>query len=72
MKVLNRVYRMSRTEYRGLLKTAGEQVPYGIYAVEKADYAELKCDSCTGATQLKEKIRQYKSQGFKVHSNGRK
>ena len=33
------VYRMSRQEYQGLLKVASEQVPFGIYAIEKEDYA---------------------------------
>ena len=44
VKVANRMYRMSEKEYRGLLQVASEQVPLGIYAVEKKDYAELRCD----------------------------
>ena len=73
MKVViaNKTYNMSRSQYLGLLKVASEQVPYGIYAVEKSNYAELRCDKCRGATQLKSMIRLYKSQGFKVHANGR-
>lgn len=43
----------------------------GIYAVEKADYAELRRDACESVTKLKELIRQFKSQGFKVWSNGK-
>lgn len=43
----------------------------GIYAVEKNDYAELKNDRCTSITQLKAMERAFKSQGFKVHANGR-
>ena len=37
MKVLvnNSLYEMGRKEYRGVLKVASEQVPFGIYAVEK-------------------------------------
>lgn len=68
---MNRVYRMSQKEYQGLLKVASEQVPFGIYAVEKQGYAELRCDKCTSITQLKTLQRQFKSQGFKVHANGR-
>lgn len=69
VKVMNRTYRMSRKEYQGLLKIAKEQVPMGIYAVEKSDYAELRCDICRSITQLKELTRQYRSQGFKVLAN---
>lgn len=68
---MNRLYRMSQQEYQGLLETASEQVPFGIYAVEKKGYAELRCDKCQSATQLKNLTRQFKAQGFKVHSNGR-
>lgn len=68
---MNRTYRMSQKEYQGLLQVASEQVPFGVYAVEKADYAELRCDKCKSVTQLKNLTRQFKAQGFKVHSNGR-
>lgn len=68
---MNRLYRMSQKEYRGLLRVASEQVPFGIYAVERQGYAELRCDKCQSVTQLKELTRQFKAQGFKVHSNGR-
>ena len=72
VKVANRMYQMNRKEYKGLLKVAKEQVPFGIYALEKADYAELRCDKCDSVTQLKELIRQFKKQGFKVYSNENK
>ena len=71
VKVANRIYRLSRNEYQGLLKVASEQVPFGIYAVEKGDYAELRCDKCQSLTKLKELIRAYKQQGFKVLANGK-
>lgn len=61
---------MSRVKYKELLKVASEQVPFGIYAVEKADYAELRCDKVTSRTKLKELIRQFKQQGFKAYANG--
>ena len=41
VKVAKKTYRMNREEYQGLLKVASEQVPKGIYAVEKGNYAEL-------------------------------
>ena len=71
VKVMNRLYQMNQKEYQGLLQTASEQVPFGIYAIEKQDYAELRCDKCKSVTQLKSLTRQFKAQGFKVHSNGR-
>lgn len=61
---------MSRKEYQGLLKVASDQVPFGIYAVEKKDYAELRCDKCNSITKLKELTRGYRQQGFKVYKNG--
>ncbi len=68
---MNRLYKMSQPEYQGLLKVASEQVPFGIYAIEKSDYAELRCDKCESITRLKELIRQFKAQGYKVLANGR-
>lgn len=60
---------MTRKEYQGLLEIAKEQVPLGVYALEKADYAELRNDHCKSATQLKTLTRQFMAQGFKVMSN---
>lgn len=68
---MNQLYKMSQLEYQGLLKVASEQVPFGIYAVEKKDYAELRCDNCKSITQLKDLTRQFKAQGYKVLANGR-
>ncbi len=61
---------MSRREYQGLLKVASEQVPFGIYAIEKENYAELRCDKCSSMSQLKNIKRQFKAKGFKVMANG--
>ena len=66
---MNRVYRMSREEYQGLLKVASEQIPFGIYALEKEGYAELRHDGCESITQLKGLTRQFRAQGFRVLSN---
>ena len=44
VKIMNRMYRMSQEEYQGLLKVASDQVPFGVYAVEKEGYAELRND----------------------------
>ena len=66
---MNRTYQMGREEYQGLLQVASEQVPFGIYAVEKQGYAELRCDKCRSITQLKELTRQFKARGYRVYSN---
>lgn len=60
---------MSQKEYQGLLKVASDQVPFGIYAVEKNGYAELRCDQCDSITQLKKLTRQFRQNGFKVYKN---
>lgn len=61
---------MSRAEYQGLLKLASDQVPFGIYAVERKEYAELRYDCCESMSQLKAMIRGFKAQGVtKVLSN---
>ena len=69
VKVMNRTYRMSKTEYKKLLGVAKEQVPFGIYAVEKNGYAELRNDRCDSVTKLKALKRQFKREGFKVCAN---
>jgi len=68
---MNHLYQMGQQEYQGLLKTASEQVLFGIYAIEKNGYAELRCDRCKSVSKLKELTRQFKAQGFKVYANGR-
>ena len=66
---MNRVYRMSQEEYQGLLKMASDQVPFGVYAIEKKGYAELRNEKCKSMSQLKKLIHGFKAQGFKVLSN---
>lgn len=70
VKVMNRLYQMSKEQYEGLLNVASEQVPFGVYAIERKDYAELRRDHCKSSTQLKALKRQFKANGFKVHANG--
>ena len=71
VKIANRVWSMSKKEYKGTLEIAKEQVPFGIYAVEKGDYAELLNEKATSMTNLKNKVREYKAAGYKVYANGR-
>ncbi len=61
---------MSRDKFQNLLQIASEQVPLGVYAVKKGDYAELKNNICKSKTQLRQMIKAYKQQGFKVYFNG--
>ena len=72
MQVLvgKRTYRMNKKEYHGILEVASEQVPFGIYAIEKNDYAELRVDRCKSITQLKALKRQFRANGYKVYANG--
>lgn len=62
---------MGTKEYKGLLEIASEQVPFGIYAIEKNGYAELANLHCKSMTELKKEVRAFKSQGYKVYQNGR-
>ena len=60
---------MSREKYEGLLEIAKEQVSYGVYAVEKAGYAELMNCQCKSSSELKKITKGLKMQGFKVLAN---
>ena len=60
---------MSRKEFLGLLQVARENVPFGIYAIEKNGYAELMNVHVMSRTKLKEHVRVYRSQGYKVYTN---
>lgn len=66
VKVASHLYKMGKEEYQKLLLIAREQVPFGIYAIEKKNYAELRNDRCCSITQLKKLRRQFEAQGFKV------
>ena len=71
MKVMigKRAWEMGRREYQGLLEMAKEQVPMGVYAIEKDGLAILCDDRCETITQLKRLIRQYRAEGFRVLAN---
>lgn len=63
---------MSRKAFMETLETtASEQVPMGVYAIEKDGQVDLRCDRCSSITQLKRMIREYKKAGYKVYANGR-
>lgn len=65
------MYRMTRKEFLGLLEVARENVPFGIYAIEKKGYAELMNIHTLSMSKLKEYSRTYRQQGFKVYTNTR-
>lgn len=64
VKVGNRIWAMSRKRFQGLLQLASEQMPMGIYAVEKRGYAELMNQKCASKSQLKRAKRGWKAQGY--------
>lgn len=72
MKVLvnESLYKMGRKEYKVVLKVASEQIPCGIYAVEKEGICELRKDTFNGKEELKKSVAEYAAKGFKVHYNG--
>lgn len=51
------------------MQVARENVPFGIYAIEKNGYAELMNVHVMSRTKLKEHVRAYRSQGYKVYTN---
>ena len=71
MKVVinNTTYDMSRATYEKILDTSSKFVPYGVYAVEKDDFAEMKTDKCKSAAELKKRVSDYTAKGFKVYYN---
>lgn len=66
-----KVFKVSRERYKSILTAGKEQIPFGVYAIEKDGKAEMRFDHCKSITQLKALTRQFKSQGFKVYANGR-
>lgn len=63
------IYETNRKGLRGILKVASKQIPFGIYAVEKGDYCELRKDKFESKEELKKAVAEYAAKGFKVHYN---
>lgn len=61
---------MPKQQAKGVLQIASEQVPSGIYAVEKVGqgYIELVNMPMT-KREIKKKRKEYGRQGFKVYAN---
>lgn len=66
---MNRIWEMGQKEYREVRQIASDQVPFGIYAVEKKGYAELVNIHCQSMTQLKKLRRDFNRSGFIVRYN---
>lgn len=73
MKVVvnNNVYEMGDKAYKGVLEVARQQVPFGIYAVEKDRMCELRKDKCRDEKELNALSTDFIKNGFKVYVNGR-
>lgn len=71
MKVIvnENVYEMGTKEYKGVLKVASQQIPCGIYAVEKDGICELRKDTFDSKEELKKAVAEYAEKGFRVHYN---
>ena len=66
----NRLYQIDKKKLKGVFDIVKKHVKLGIYAVEKDSIIEMKRDILPSKTKLKEEIRKYKAQGYKVYSNG--
>ena len=62
MKVIvgKKVYQMSKNKAMNLLRLASEQVPRGVYALEKDNVIEMRNDKCSSITQVKNLKRQFR------------
>lgn len=61
---------MTEQETRGLLATARQLVPDGIFAIEKDGYCELRNDRMAGI-DLMHAVEEWTRNGWKVHANVR-
>ena len=68
--IVNRVFKMNKEQADEILNIGKEQVPLGVYAVERDNVLVLCNDKANSKTQLKKMIREYKAKGFKVYRNG--
>lgn len=70
VRINNKSYSMGRTQVKGVLQIASENVKLGIYAVERKNQVELLNIPCKSRTELKRLKDTYKKHGFKVYANG--
>lgn len=67
--VNNNVYEMGRKQADDILKIASEQIPFGIYAVEKDGIIELRKDKCRSEKELNRLVVDFQKKGFRVYFN---
>ena len=70
VQIGKRSWKMNRKRFESLLRLGSEQVPFGVYAIEKNGYAEMRHDHCKSRSELKQLRRAYKARGYKVYANG--
>lgn len=63
------VYETNRKGADGILKTARDKVPFGIYAIEKDSVVELRNDKFHDLDELKIQVSEFQDKGFKVYFN---
>lgn len=69
VSVKGHAYRMSKKEYQEFLKNISENVPFGIYCIERNGKAELMNIHCKSMSELKHCKRKWKREGYKVYEN---
>ena len=63
------IYETNRKGLQGILTVSSKQIPFGIYAVEKDGYCELRKDKFESKGELNKVVAEYEGKGFKVHYN---
>lgn len=71
MKVLidDNAYKMTIRQKKSVLSIASRMIKKGIYAVEKQGVCELKKEKYTTNEDLRNAVKDYEDNGFKVHFN---
>lgn len=71
MKIIvnNSIYEMGRKQADAILKIASEQIPFGIYAVEKDGIVELRKDKFQNEKELNRLVVDFQKKGFIVYFN---
>lgn len=67
-----KAYKMNKDAFNKLLGVASEAVPFGIYCVKKGSVADMQNIKANSKSHLKELIRNFRAQGYKVYYNGEK
>ena len=69
IKVAQHFYEMEKPQAEKLLQLAKEQVPCGVYALQRKEYIEL-CNQPMTKSQAKKTRLAYKREGIKAYVNG--